>query len=279
VSKSSYTKLFGLSVLHSYFKDGVCSCLKLVPTTATAALIDRYQFSIRTMSTGIDVYNSSTTNLDQYLNYIAQTIEASYFEFELHCSDQNFYLFTDLPVDWYGQMLYSSKDRQKPQSGTSIVLERHLSPSGEGDMGTVGNIKIYFSDLMELETSKQSTAFLLNYAARATFWEYIIVGNGATDLSTAYITNNAGIDFTSPEETTLPNQQNAYMFSSGMHQLTLSDVPLYSFDLTQAQANTSSLQLKPKTLFKSLPMPSLNNLIIENAEEQSRVSSRIFVYL
>ena len=106
--QSNYTRIFGLAVFHTYFENDICTCLQFTPDAATSVLLSKYGFKMRTSVNGFDFFFNGTGSAENILNYVAKVTGQNYFEFTISSTNQAFLLFTDLSVDWLGQIAFDS---------------------------------------------------------------------------------------------------------------------------------------------------------------------------
>lgn len=274
--KSNYTRIFSLAAYHTYFENDICTCLQFTPDGTTTVLLERYGFKMREGINGFDFFFNGTGSPAGILNYVAKVTGQNYFEFTITSTNEAFLLFTDLSVDWLGQIEFNSASPSNQTTNGTIVLSEILSPCAlASDPGVV---RIYFADIL----SGNCPAFEIRLNARSTQWQYYIVNKSALELDSPAISGKPATGFTGPENVTIPTGQSAMLFSSG-DLLPLSEVPKYKFDLVNnsAAANPSSAQIKTngKVIFKGLPNPDPGNVGIVMINGQKKTASPIYVYV
>lgn len=267
--QSNYQIAFSVEVLHSYFEQQVCRCLRFSPSPATDQLMKKFDCRMRHKVNGFDLYTNSKQSLSNLLNYIKQVQDQTFFEFTITTVDPHFISFTDLPVDWIGTIMYDSGDLHTTQDGGVIGLNAQLTNNERPS--PLGNLRIQFDDIVNKESYPQ---FRINFNARSTQWQYFIINKNAVVFDTPAI-GRSEIGFSTPQQVLIDNGEQATLFSSGDNLIPLSEVPKYKFDLVNNSSNSRS----PKILFKGLPNPDVKRIGIVNVKGQKQFSSPMYIYL
>lgn len=274
--RSSYTRLFGLAVYHTYFENDVCTCLQFTPDENTSALLNRYGFKMRTSVNGFDFFFNGTGSAAGMLEYVAKITGQNYFEFTISSINEAFLLFTDLSVDWLGQIEFDSSSTANQNTNGTIVLAEHLATCALAS--DPGVLRIYFADIL----ANNYPAYQIRLNARATQWQYYIVNKSAAVLDNPSISGKPSAGFNGPESVTIPTGQQAILFSSG-DLLPLSEVPKYKFDLVNNSASDTPSPARKtaggKVIFKGLPNPDPGNVGIVQINGKKQTASPIYVYL
>ncbi|NHN24935.1 hypothetical protein FIA58_004520 [Flavobacterium jejuense] len=269
---NQYHLLFSLHVFHDYFKEGICSSFIFQPNSATMNLIKRYGFKRNIVTNGFDFYTNTNGSSIEYLNYIATNSQQAYFEFDLILTDPNFMDYTAIPIDWIGQLSFSSS-KMKVKNEKRVLTTTYSSGSS---VAQIGSLKVYFKDLIVLLKSNIPCQYLITFESRATQWRYYIINSSKIKLNNPSLNSKNPITFEEPTTVTIPNGKEALLFSSGKNFLKISEVSTYKFDLVD-QLNTTNLT--KKIIFKGLPNPSPKNIGLEIEDGKKFITSPIYVYI
>ncbi|MBL0739532.1 hypothetical protein JI750_21755 [Flavobacterium sp. GN10] len=271
--QSNYIKTFGIAAYHTFFDSGKCNCLHFIPNHKTDKTFKKFGFKINPISNGFDLYSNTKSSFSDLLNYIAQTTQQDYFEFDIKCTNPNFILFTTLPINWIGAVTYSSQDPKNLSNNGKIVLNQTLENKPVSTH--FGHLKIYFEDIITANTP----LFQINFTARATQWQYYFINKNAVQLNNPSITEKENIQFEGPQNVTIPTGESALLFTSNKTYITLSEKPKYKFDLISSSSSSNQNNTKPKVIIKGLPNPDVSRIgIIENSD-QNQVASPMYIYL
>lgn len=277
MTQSNFIKIFSVMVYHSFFDNSKCNCLHFTPSDKTQKLLTKFGFKTNKFSNGFDLFCNTTSSITTLLDYISKTTSQDYFEFDIKSSNPNFSLFTALPINWLGQIMYSTQDNKNQNSKDSIMLNQTLETKAMS--ASFGNLKIYFSDIQK--NLSAPLLFNINFEARATQWQYYVINKNAVPLSNPAISGKESITFEGPEQVTLPTGEKALLFTSNTTNILLSEKPKYKFDLINKNASSGTNQKSSggKVLIKGLPVPDVSRIgIIEN-NEQNQVTSPMYIYL
>ena len=276
---SNFQLVFKLEVFHTYFDKNSCRCLEFNPGDATGTLITRFGFKMKANTNGFEFYSNSSQALDSLLTYIERATGQTYFDFDIVTNDPQFNNFTELPVNWAGQLLYDS--RKVSDNNGTVLLMGTLSDTRS--IQVLGNLKLYFKDIMAFLAEYGYVQFNISYKARSTQWQYYIINTSAVPLNNSGIAGKTGINFSGPETVNIATGQQALFFSSGNTFIPLSERPVQKFDLVNKPVNTGNGMLNkspgPKIIFKGLPNPDPKwngNVVIDTV---NRVSSPMYVYV
>lgn len=269
-------QVFSLEVFHSFFEEGKCNCLVFDPSPATAGVLNKFGFMQKNKSNGFEMIFSSDKNMQQVMSYM-EIIHQNYFEFEIVNRNPDFYFFTELPVNWLGQLMYSTKVSNAATEGKSIsLIPEFLDQESKPRFGTV---RIYVETVL---AAGAGIKFQIDYQARATQWNYYVVNKSAVQLINPVISGKQDVSFDGPKNTTIQTGQQALLFSSGEKLLSLSERPKFKFDLVNKAADGQEKNIKSasaKTIFKGLPNPDPGRIGIENINGKTLVTSPIYVYI
>ncbi|HYG51032.1 MAG TPA: hypothetical protein VD905_09010 [Flavobacteriales bacterium] len=265
-------KLFGVRISHSYFQKGACTCLAFKPTASTLELLKTYTFKINNLSNGFDFYCNNVKTLSIYLNAITRSTGISSFDFDLESEDDNFYNYTDLPVDKLMQLDFSTSMAGNKNTGQTIELNPGLAEVS--CMSGVGKLKVFFVDLLHFITPTTTPVFSISLAARNTQWQYYVVPKSITNAQNLQIQSKSEIEFDGPVNAITPNGEKAVLFTTGSTFLPLSEKSVYRFDLVQTVNKNPG-----KILFKGLPVPDPKRIQIATQGESRQIFSPMYVYI
>jgi len=276
---TNYLQVLSLSVAHSYFEGNICTCLQFRPKPLAAELFGRFGFRMRNKLNGFELYTTSTATLRSLFNYITSATGEVFFEFDMLSSRSDFNSFTEIPVNWVGLLEYSS--RNITEGDKTLLLKETLSPPVTPSV--CGNLKIYFDDLLDETEEGTTPSFEISFSARATQWQYFVINRNSVPLDNPLIKGKADIVFENRGTVTIETGERALLLSSGNALLSLSEVPVYKFDLVnelRSGGNETTTKRTPaRTVFKGLPNadPAQSGLISIN--DKIQVSSPIYIYV
>ena len=263
--------IFKVSIFHSYFENSICNCLSINLKPDAAFILKRFNFLIRNTINGIEFYSNSS-NVPALLNYISESTRLSSFDFELTANNDCFNYFTDLPMNWAGQLEYNSNSKSNLQEEGNIQLVAQLSQSMYQPI--LGNMVIHFTNIM----NNVPAQFTINYKARATQWQYFIINKSAMKLDHPKIVGKSEIEFEGPQNITIETGEKAMLFSSNQNLIPLNALPVYKFDLIDSPTKEIIKNAPIKTIVKGLPTPSVAQMGIIKSDIKL-VSSPIYVYV
>lgn len=270
-----FHKLFALQVSHSYFEDGLCNWLAFVPAEDTRRLIARLRLKMVSDGSRMELY-AGAESAASLLAYSARVFGQQCFEFRIRSLRSNFCLVTDLPMDWMGQMNYSSREAES-RDQESIGLKQILSeePRDNLDLGT---ITIFFDTLLDTE---KPPLFEIRLAARATQWRYYVINRSPLNLDNPVIRSKDNLVFDGPEPVTMQTGERALLFSSGNTFLPLAQRPKYKMDLISSRKprQTEDKRQQEKVIVSGLPAPDVSGLGTICIGEEKQVISPVYVYL
>jgi hypothetical protein len=279
--RSNFQMMFKVEVFHSYFEQGICNCLRFKPGATTTGLLKRFDFKIRNKINGFDFYSNSRYTITAFLQYIQTSTNQTFFDFEIESNDPNFHLFTELPVDWVGQLFYDSQASVNMHQDGVVELGQSLSENA--NITSLGNLTVHFDDILKFGPGNKCAQFAINYKARSTQWQYFVINKSSIQLNNPAIGGKADIGFNGPENVTIENGERAILFTSGDNLIPLSKVPTYKFDLVNRPALNGNDPPKrasaPKIIFRGLPNPDPKRIGIVNVNSINQVSSPIYVYV
>ncbi|WP_206743208.1 hypothetical protein [Flavobacterium sp. Root420] len=275
--QSKFMKIFSVLAYHTFFDNNKCNCLHFIPDNKTENILQKSGFRINTVSNGFEVFYSAAAPIINMLDHIYKTTSQDYFEFNIKSSNQNFVLFTALPINWLGQIIYSSQNSKNNNGNIDLIETLETKESNP----FLGQLKIYFEDLKKYLNNPDSVVYEINFKARETQWQYYIINKNAVLLNNPAITEKGNIQFEGPDEVTIQTGEQALLFTSTNKQMALSEKPKYKFDLINIngtkelnQKNTNS-----KIIIKSLPIPDVSRMKVIQNSQGSQAASPMYIYL
>jgi len=272
--QSSFKKMFSVAVFHSYFENDKCNHIQFSPTNECKGVMMKFGFLINRKSNGFELFSNTTGSIRTLLEYIHKTSGTDYLEFDINTDNPDFTLFTEIPINWLGQITYNSRDPENQHQNGNTQLHEILK---DGESSSIGNLKIYFEDIWDYNDNPDYTCFEMNFRARATQWQYYIINKNTPQFDNLTIKEKENITFDGPEQVVLETGEQALLFSSGATLIPLSEKPKYKFDLVN---NTTANELNQKTaghkiVIKGLPVPNVARI----GKDKTQVSSPMYIYL
>lgn len=271
-------QLFQIEFLHGYFSGGRMKNCRLAPDAATARLIDRYRlaplmedgvFSLHTM------FQDGAAALAEYLQ---SQLEAGVLRFFVVCDEKQFFLITDLPLDWCGQVVFSSASAA-PGAGGTLALASALAESSGGGEGAVAVVSIRLGDLLAM--GGKNVRYVAQFPVRAVHWLYYMVNRSDITLRNPAVVGKNGSRFDGPETVVLASGESALSFKSGAERFPLQQAPVTMFDLVDrlGPAQQAEMHESEHCLIKGLPTPRPDQLNITRTALSSYVFCAMHVYL
>jgi len=281
MSKSNFQLVFKVEVFHSYFENNTCSCLQFNWGPASNALAKRFDLRLRKAINGFEAYINYKGTLPEFLNYAAKVTGQTFFDFDICTDTAEFVNFTELPVNFAGQLQYDSKAAVNTYHSGVVNLGANLTNISKTN--NVGSLVVHFDDVLKYSETQQHACFNINYKARSTQWQYYVINKSSLMLDELSITGKTDIKFNGPESVTIENGQQALLFSSGDTLIPLSDNPIYRFDLSSNPTSKNNSDGKKtgssKIIFKGLPIPSPIRIRSSYVNNINQVTSPMYVYI
>jgi len=271
-----FRKIVGLHLEHDYFEDGVNYPVRFKLAEETKELMGKYGLKVVHLKNSIELYYYSNGSIGDLLDYIRMVTGQGSLCFELASTDENFDLYTEFPVDRLGRLKYNSIHSKMEKDSAFYLLDGGWE---EGEFDEFAQVQIDFDQLW---SDSEAPDFFIHLKARKTRWNYFIINKSQLDLEGPTITGKSEVEFDGPSTVTLPNGQEALLFSSGKTQLELSERPKYQFSLVDypnGQDRLGSSQTTRKNLFKALPNPNPAKMEINQEDGTNVVSSPMYVYV
>lgn len=274
MKQGNYHIVFKTAVFHSYFENGKCNCVLIKPMPTTMNLFKRFNFLFKNTVNGFELYSNSTQVVD-LLAYMTKNTGSSTFSFELFTDNTHFSYFTDLPMDWMGQLAYDTQREFNIKEKDNVTLVPKLTAAPHQPI--LGTLQVHFKDL-----STTPANFVIKYAARTTQWQYFIINKSAVTLDNPKVIGKSDIQFTGPESVTIETGEQALLFSSDQNLIPLHIKPVHKFDLVDAlvyaDSAAESKNRRIKTIIKGLPTPKAEWLGLVKSDAKL-VSSPMYVYI
>jgi len=277
--RTNYKLVLKVDILHTYFKDDVCNCLRFEPGMSSSSLQKRFGFLMRQDTNGFELYINSRQELSTLFDYISSKTGNHSFEFDIKQIDPYFSCFTELPVGWLGQLQFDSSAALNREEEEILILATGF-PANNIISGA-GKISLNFNDILRLQKEKGSAHFRILFTARATQWQYYIINKSAIHFTNLQISGSRDIEFGPPQNVKIPSGEEALLFSSGSSFLPLSEAPKFRFNLINNGPVTANADKRTgtKIIYKGLPNPSPRQTETVNINGLKHASSPMYVYV
>lgn len=274
-------QLIQIQVSHSYFADGLYQHCKVQPDSDTKKVIDRYKLLTR-MSNGIfSVYMTCQESAAAFVNYLNEQLLGEPLKFLLTANEEQFVSITDLPLDWCGQVGFSSKLAipEKTQSGTQLQLKAELCSRTVSQQNVIGVISVYLDDLLLMGCN--TIRYVIEFKTRAMHWVYYLVNRSQTKLNNPMICNKERYFFDGPEPVVLSNGEKGLSFNSGEKLFPLEQVPSKLFDLVDRLPALMHTESQPveHCLIQGLPTPNAGQFSVRQKDTNKYLCSEMYIYL
>ncbi|MEE4000451.1 hypothetical protein V1T75_08870 [Tenacibaculum sp. FZY0031] len=271
--KSSFYKMFRVEVMHTYFVNNICKGLVYVASKETKGIIKRFSLKLKVIDNGFEFYTQTEKTIEEFLNYITLTTGEESFNFNITTTNQQFYHYTNLPVNQLGVIKFSSASVETSNK------EKKLIPSftKKQEANILSRVSIHFQELVKLDKSKELANYKIQFKARETQWKYFILNNSKQNLGELSITGKSEKQFKGPFDVILQNGQKAQEFSLKEGVLPLSEVPKYQFNLISNTKKNG--EARTRVICKGLPTPNPNTIEIKRSESELVVASLMYVYV
>ncbi len=220
-----YLPLLKLSLRHDYFSDGNCPVVNVVPTEATAAVMQQQNIRLVPKDYGVDLFHD-----------VARPVTpGTELSFLLQVTDHRFFLYTDVP-----------------SSQSSL----QLNPAGTPGAQFLNQV-VYTVAEDNLPDNHRIT-----FTARATIWRYWIIDPQNTfdrlELRDIATKTTVGASAAPPEMRELPNGVQAQVLTSTTA-ISLREYPEIGFELLMTKSEGGAQQTMP------LPAASPNTVSRETS--------------
>lgn len=281
-------RLMQIHLFHQYYNNGVMQNMRLKPDQATQTFLDRYRLIARQTQGVYELYYFGSSSAVDFTQSLSRLLDDCPLVFNMLSSNDSFAIITDLPVNWCGQLQYSSQNVEPQQEQSSeraqtLELAMQLKPRTIASASVMGQIAIYPQDLLTGEGSMRHPLFTIRMKARLTHWHYYVVNRSQLKLTSLVVNNAQGIEFESPEPVTLKNGEQGLLFSSGERTFALCETVKAPFNLVNFMPVDADQSRRPKSsakqLIVGLPIPKTDVLTIEMHDGHQYVYSPMYVYL
>ncbi|PTX64049.1 hypothetical protein C8N46_101659 [Kordia periserrulae] len=268
-----YTSLFKVAVSHSYYASNICECMSYKASATTEKILSKYGIVLRNEHDGFEIYTTANQSIETFLTYITNVAGHTAFEFEGVANDQNFYNFTNIPINNVGVLTYESNQTIAEASSTTIQLQETFVPSNTA--ANALKVTIYFDDIIRLQQTNDHVQFGIQLQARKTQWNYYIINNSNQEYNQLEIqSTDENIQFSDATEVTLQNNQKALRFTSNTSQIPLKNEVTYQFNLINTRKTIAGE--RKEIIIKGLPIPNPQNISIQN---DHTIASLMYVYI
>lgn len=269
---SNLSLLFSITIEHSYYVDGICQDLMYIPSSATQNLMNKYTLYLQKTPEGFSFYTSTDQQIKDFLNYLETTDSETSFSFDVTSTDPFFTVFTEYPINEVGIFSFNSSDTSK--EGDVTILNRKFISS---PMATVSfTITIGYDAIIRFRESGNNPDYNIKFDARKTQWRYYIINGNSQHFEKLEIQSDSDIQFEGPTEVTLPNGQKAFLFSSGLSKLPITQKATHKFNLIGTKISLGNT--RTETIMNGLPIASTT---IETYTEgdTTQVASPLYIYI
>jgi len=287
---ATYSPLFRLKIEHSYFSDGLCPALKLVPTPGTAKIIGNSGLVAKNVRHEFHVFFDATKT-DILRSFAADSGVPFSLVFEAISNDPLFGNYTETRVNKSGSILYFESQGTSADADGRYRLHSEesvgeidfretdsalpLSESGcvDGHFARVFVLNINISerdvDALIAHSASAVKDYFIKFQGRRSIWKYYLLGDLANEKF--YVDDrDKQIEFISSGEITLPNERVAQSFRSRTP-LPLFDRSKFHFQLKDGNSGGS------KVLIKRLPVASPSQVSKEIIDGSETLVSEMFI--
>lgn len=255
-------QLFKIEFLHNYFSSGAFNGCQLRADSATQEIINRFRLTTRMAGGVFSLYTNSAADPSGTVKYLQEVLNGQSLNFHLFYSANGFTAMTGLPLNWVGQLQFSSKVvAQDDENKLAKTLVPELSARSVFKDDVVALVKIYPEDLLGPNVKKLH--YRVSLDARKAHWIYYVINRSQIKLKSPMITNQRKIQFMGPDEITLENGEPALCFNSGKLQFPMQKNPQEIFNLIDRVTpliHTDSRTIE-RCLIRGLPTPQDDQLL------------------
>lgn len=242
-------------------------------TTETKNVCNKYGLVLQKTQNGFELYSTTNQSIETYLNYISQVSGQTAFEFLGTTTDQNFYNFTNIPINELGVLTYESD--QTVQNTSNIPIQLKETFVQEVSTQNALKITLKFEDIIRFYKTNNPIEYSIELQARETQWMYYIINNSNQAYNQLEIqSTDENIQFTATAEIILQNGDKALPFASQTTKIPLKNEVTYTLNLINTKKNIAGE--RKEIVIKGLPIPNPKNLQIQN---DHTIASSIYVYI
>lgn len=263
---NKFDLVFRLSVFNPFYTSDACTCLVFSPDEATNKVMTKYNFKVRNITNGIELFAQDASKLGSLLVYIQTVTGLASFKFDVNTTDPNFYNFTDLPFTDLQSLAFSTA--QKNSDGTLKINVANEAPK-------LGTIDFLFEDL----TIDLPKTYSIKFTNKYTQWRYYIVQRSGINLSNPSVTGSDGSQFEAPISTKIETGDSALLFVSTAT-IPMKERSEVTYNLVdKITVSTLDNSVKNRTIFKGLPISSPEAIMLDNSTVPPLFSSPIYIYI
>lgn len=285
----AFQPLFDITVQHSYFAKGKCSCLDFLPNANTARMMRNTGILIKKTGNGILVLYAKS-KLEAVRLYLENGGEGLEFDFKLYAADPDFKTYTEPFSEAGGEVLYF--DNQSKSVSTDGMNRLHASKyissknllsldsvqlkdvlsQKDRLIPPVSVVKIRAkgkSTFFDEQFESTAPSFFLNFKARQTYWKYYLQSEKA-DKNTYIFDPDNRVNFVPADPARLSDGRTLLSYRSK------EPIPLnenYDFRFQLKQPKNGGEQI----LYKQLPFARVGQTGKEVVAKKARVVSEIYI--
>jgi len=249
--------------------------VRLLPDTQTQQLLMHYKLLPHQQAGKYSLYYMGPNSVEGFLTVFQQALVNHPMTFYLITEGSDFFIISDLPTNWCGQLQYSSQR----QASSSNALTLQLSEGLPFIEGAVGKVEIH-ADLFQPEQALPHH-LQIKMKARKTHWNYYIHNRSNVVLNNPMVSNLQGVEFLPGEIVESTKDEKVWLFKSGEMSLPMQEKMEHPFNLVSS--TRSSYQIsdddKKRIVVSGLPLPNREMLNITSSKDKEYVCSDMYVYL
>jgi hypothetical protein len=277
--------LMQIFLFHQYYDDGIMQKMCLQPDHKTQAFFDRYRLIFKQNQSVYALHYFGQNTTTAFTQSLSHLLTRQPLIFNILNSDDYFAIITDLPLNWCGQLQYSSnqvenlpESKQPSEQSQTVELTMQLQARTTALGSIIGQIAIFPEDLLTVEGKMSRPSFAIKMKARLTHWHYYVFNRSQIKLVHPVVRNTQGIEF-EPPISTFKNGEEALLFRSGERTFALCETFKTPFNLVDFMTSYSDSRSNVKQLITGLPIPSTDALSVEMHNRHQYVYSPMYVYI
>lgn len=267
------------------------SQMTLVPTPMTQQFLTRYRLLPDHHQGCYSLNYYGPGERDVFMRNMARLLDNQPLQFVLKSQYRDFYTITDLPVQWCGDLVFSSQDADSKPADNETELTLSLAPRTLATSDEVGRLAIFPQHLWDAGGEGANRYFAIRFNSRRTHWYYTLFNRSKLKLNSPMITDHQDIDFESGIAIKAQSGEKALLFRSGEHRFMMHEKPQFNFQLVDRalgridQKPPQNNILSPQqpavstVLLSSLPQPDTDKVNINGRDGQQYVYSQMYLYL
>lgn len=276
--------ILNLTLLHKYYQNGLMQNINLVADRNTQLAIQRYRLLPHNTTGQYSLYHMGNSTPQSLIKTLKSFLNGAPLTFFLIPTQSNFMVISDLPINWCGQLHYSSQRTSSGGESDAVALIPELIPLSDISNGAVARVDIYPEDLMDNETGNLHCLFSIQIKNRQTHWHYYVFNRSKVKMNAPAITDFKGFDFDSGKHIESKDNVDVWLFTSGERVLPLQEKIEHPFNLVN-YTDSSYMQMdhggksKVKFLLGGLPLPNTEEINIKLYQGEQYVCSEMYVYV